>query len=246
MGKSQSVSATPPKSGAQSDFPATPASEQTVVVTHTLKRLDLRVLWDASLGAFSLEQGFGYTLGQFLRRPRASFEAYLGADRLKFSNPLKIVMVLTAAATFANYQFDMFGALGSPDQAGSNADISAQAGEFFKRNYNLILLGTLPLMALVTRVLYWKRAYNIVEHLALNAFIFGVTTVWYLVSLPLTVLWPPFGFVNGVGYLVYQTWVYRRVLGPGWGRAIAATLLITVGYLILVSIITNIYVLLVT
>ena len=244
MGKPQSVSATSPKSDAATDFPATPAAGHTIDVTHTIKRLDMQVLWDATLGAFSLEKGFGFTLWQFLRNPRASFEGYLGADRLKFGNPLKIVLVLTAAATFANYQLDMFWTFSPSDQDSSAAAATAQANEFFKRNYNLILLCALPLMALVTRVVYWKRAYNIVEHLALNGFLFAVTTVWYLLSLPVTLFWAPFGLISGVATLGYQTWVYRRVLGAGWIRASGSTLLITIAYLAMISAITSIFLML--
>ena len=242
MATSKSDSTRASARAAGSDLPPTPALVHTVVVTHTLKRLDTQVLWDATLGAISLEKGFGFTLWQFLRWPRASFESYLGADRLKFSNPLKIVLVLTAAATFANYQLDMFWTFTPPDQDSGTATAVAATAEFFKRNYNLILLCALPLMALVTRGLYWKRAYNIVEHLALNAFLFAITTVWYLVALPVTLLWAPFGLVSGVLTLAYQTWVYRRVLGPGWTRAIASTLLITIAYLVMISVITTIFV----
>ena len=138
----------------------------------------------------------------------------------------------------------MFWTFTPPDQDSAAAATAARANEFFKRNYNLILLCALPLMAMVTRVVYWKRAYNMVEHLALNAFLFAVTTVWYLVALPMNLLWAPFGLISGVITLVYQTWVYRRVLGAGWWRAIAATVLITIAYLLMISAMTSVFLLL--
>lgn len=205
------------------------------MVEHQVKRLDWSLPVEAVLGAVSMEKGFGFTLWQFVRAPRRAFEAYLGAERLRFSNPLKLVVLLTALATFVNYQS------GAMDQmvAGMSADMDAatngQSEAVFgllQRNYNLILMASLPFMALTTRLLYWKRAYNLIEHLALNGFIFAVTTVAYLVAALLVPVWGGVMTVYAIGSVIYQTWAYRRVMGPNWLIAVGAVIIGAVAYML--------------
>jgi len=70
--------------------------------------LDWSLVGDALLGFFSAERGFWFTLRGFTTAPRRSFEAYLGEGRLRFSNPLKLVVFLSALAAFLSIQFGLF------------------------------------------------------------------------------------------------------------------------------------------
>ncbi len=100
-----------------------------------------------------------------------------------------------------------------------------------QRNYNLLVIFAMPVVALVTRVFYWGRVYNFLEHLALNAFEVSVIMVAYFVMLPSIVLWPVTNLTFLVLTLVHQAWFYRQVLGPSWVRAIATTLVVAIVYL---------------
>lgn len=221
------------------DLPVSPPDRQEVVIRQQVRRLSWRLVGDATLGIFSLEAPFARTLRDFMRRPRMAFESYLGAERFQFSNPLKLFITLTAVSTFLSYlvgNFEMLVegfAIGAreagPDQALSVEQEQALA-QFIQRNYNLMVLGGLPVVSLITRLVYRKRVYNFPEHLALNSFAFSVITALYLVQLVPAVLLPMLPGVYMAASLAYLVWAYRRILGPGWIRAISAVALVTVTY----------------
>ncbi len=213
------------------DLPPPPPEEKTVVVENQIRRLNWSLVVDATLGVFNAERGFWFTLRGFVTNPSAAFRGYLGEDRMRYSNPLKMVIFLSALTTFVMHQLQALELIEIGAVRGERTPEEEEVAAFAQRNYNLLLLSTLPLMALITRLFYWGRVYNFLEHLALNAFQVSVITVAYFVMLPTIALWPVTNFGYLVLALVYQTWLYRRVLGPGWFRATVATLVVTVAYI---------------
>lgn len=229
------MSASPPPSTPK--LPPPPPDEKIIVVEHRIRRLNWSLVSEAALGVVNLERGFYFTLRGFVIEPRVAFERYLGEDRLRFINPIKLVFFLTALTTFLTYQFDAFQALHSGEGL---SEAAVWQGAFLQRNYNVLMLTSLPIMAGLGRLFYWGRAYNLLEHLALNAFQLSVTTAAYVLMLPAIIMWPATVGLYGVLALVYQIWIYRRVLGPGWFRAICATLTITAVYIVSVSFVAKI------
>ncbi|WP_221031513.1 hypothetical protein [Actomonas aquatica] len=218
------------------ELPAPPPERQEVLLRREVKRLDWSLLGDATLGFFSMETTFTRTLRDFVVNPRRAFESYLGPARLQFSNPLKLLITLVAISTFLNYLVGNFDAVVDgwamgAQEAGTEQTLTleqqAALSAFLQRYYNLLVLGGLPVVAFITRFVYWNRAYNVVEHLALNSFALSVTTSFYILLVGPAIKFPLVMALYGMGSLGYQTWVYRRVMGPGWFRALAATTLST-------------------
>ncbi len=212
-------------------LPTAPPDEQTIVEERRIRRLDWSVVGDATLGVFNAERGFWFTLRGFAVNPQQAFRGYLGEDRLRYSNPLKLVIFLSALTAFLMHHLQALELIQLGSARGEQTPEAQEVAAFTQRNYNLLLLSCLPMMALLTRLFYWGRVYNFLEHLALNAFQVSVITAAYLVLLPTIALWPVTNLVYLVLALVYQIWLYRRVLGPGWLRAITATLVFTVAYI---------------
>ena len=244
--ESDVAGAPPVKNG----LPAVPPAEQELVLRRRGRRLGWGLVADATLGFFTMESTFARTLYSFLLRPRAAFEGYLGADRLRYSNPLKIIITLTAVSTFVGYlagNFDnlvegfMIGMRESDPKDALTVEQELAFAQFIQRHFNLIVFGGLPAIALVTRVLYLKRAYNFIEHLALNSFMLSVSTAAYVLLFIPSILFPNVMMAYVVLSLAYQTWAYRVVLGPGWLRAITAVLLTTFVYFIGLSICMGLY-----
>lgn len=224
------------------ELPPPPPDDTVIVVEHTLRRLDWTLVGEATLGFFSMERGFWFTLRGFAFNPRSAFEGYLGKERLRFNNPLKLVIFLSALTAFLSHQFEAFHLVRLDGEAGVTRADAAQA-TFLQQNYNLLMLASLPVMALLSWLCYRKRVYNVLEHLALNAFHLSVSTAAYLAMLPLILRWPG-GVLATYSLLAlgYQTWVYRRVLGPGWLGAAGATLATTVVYLAMVTLVSTVLV----
>jgi hypothetical protein len=156
-----------------------------------------------------------------------------------YSNPLKILITLTAISTFLNYLSGNFDnmvegvAIGVRDYNLNDALTTEQEtafAQFLQRNYNLLVFGGLPFIAVATKLVYLKRAYNFVEHLAFNSFILSVSTAGYILLFIPTILFPNVAIIYLVPSLGYQTWAYRVVFGPSWIRAIAAMILTTALY----------------
>jgi hypothetical protein len=128
----------------------------------------------------------------------------------------------------------------NPEEALTMAQEMAFA-QSLQRNYNLLVFGGLPLIALATRLVYLKRAYNFVEYLAFNSFILSVSTAAYVLLFLPTILFPSVTIIYLVLSLGYQTWAYRVVFGPGWIRAISAMILTTALYFVVLSITIGLY-----
>jgi hypothetical protein len=216
---------------AEPDLPPEPPAETTAVVEHRIRRLSWSMVSDALMGTFNAERGFWFTMRGFVRNPQAAFAGYVGKARFRYSNPLKMVIFLSALTAVAVHQLHAAGWLEPRPGAEETPDGAALAA-FMRRNYNLLLLCCLPVMAGASRLFYWGRAYNFLEHLALNSFQVSVITLAYLVMLPLVILWPSATLVYLVLALAYQAWLYRKVLGPNWFRAIIATLGVNAAYMV--------------
>lgn len=210
---------------------SSPPEATTVVMEKQIRRLSWGLVWEATGGFFSFERGFAFTLRSFVLDPVGTFRGFLGADRLRYTNPLKMVVFLSAVTAFLMHQMQAFEVILLGGSGGGRTPESEKLAAFIQRNYNLLLLSSLPVMALVSRGFYWGRVYNFLEHLVLNAFQVCVITAVYLVTWPLMVLWPVTTNLVYMGAaLIYQGWLYRRVLGPGWGRAVLTTLVVTIAY----------------
>lgn len=219
------------------DLPPAPPDETVVVDEKRIRRIDWSVVSDALMGMFNAERGFWFTIRGFARDPREAFRGYVGEDRLRYSNPLKMVIFLSALTAFVMHQLQAYQLV----QLGGVVEMTPEAeraARFVSRNYNLLILTALPLSAFLTRVFYWRRVYNWLEHLTLNAFQVSMITLVYFVMLPAIVIWPVTNLVYSAVALIYQVWLYRRVLGPGWFRAIAATVVVTLVYYGVIGMVT--------
>jgi hypothetical protein len=212
------------------EWPSAPPKDLKVTVEHRVRRLSGSVVLDAALGLLNAERGLLFTLREFAVRPRRAFEDYLGPGRLNYAHPLKTVFFLSALAAFLMHQLPVPALSGSGSRGALTAE-EAEAAAFAARNYNLLLLASIPAMAVASWGFYWNRAYNLFEHIALNSFQVSVITVAYFVTLPLIALWPNTLLFYALLCLLYQAWLYRRVLGSGWLRAAVATLGVTVAYI---------------
>ena len=192
---------------------------------------------------FHVDRGFLVTIFALATRPGRTMNAYLDGHRVRYFNPLSLLMILAGlcALVYAKFEFDFtsMAAGMSPEQvSGYQATMTS-----LLQNYSLGLVLQLPLIALMSWLVMGRhRSYG--EHLAINAFIFAFMCVINLALIPVhmmvngTSLFMPLMLLTSALFLVYQVfalWDAFRTPGRWFGMLLRA-LATSIGYFVFVSI----------
>lgn len=169
---------------------------------------------------FNLERGIFFTIKEMTIRPGITIKRYLSKATIQYMHPFRFALVLatiSALLTILSGTFEM-GVIqmgGVKAEVGSAEDIEATKRiiETIKKYLTLIMLSSIPINALFSRLIYFKKKYHFAEHLILNSYAYGVQMA---LGLPFFLL---FLLPNGViihsiisFFLYYGTfiWVYSR------------------------------------
>ncbi len=193
---------------------------------------------------FDLDRGLFNTLRGLLTRPGRVVNDYLDGRRVRWFNPLTLLVLLAGVSTFL---YNAFPLLLPVSGAAVDPALQARYVEFQRltfRNYSASLLLFLPVQALVTWLCFIGHARNLGEHLALNAFVLAGSSALSLLSLPLLWLGQQAGALLPVWgaqtllLLGYQALALSAIfarpgmrLGPALrsGLAVALSVAVTVG-----------------
>lgn len=185
-----------------------------------------------ALDFINADRGWLRTAADLGRRPAGLINDYLAGKRVGVTEPFKYTFISIAIALFTLWLAapPVFGA----DQASAAAQ--RELNEFLYRYGNVVLLLTVPLLALGTRLCFRARGLNFVEHLVLNAYVFAQQN---LVSLPFVVIgawWPSWYGLSMIAYYAfcvgYFAWVLRGTVARAWWSALGgAFAIILVSYL---------------
>lgn len=140
---------------------------------------------------FHLERGILPTLAGLIRRPGKTINGYLDGQRVRYFNPLTLLMLLAGLTVLLSSTFPLdFSAAvaGMPE--------SKKPGyvEFVRLNfrwYSASMIFYLPATAVLTLICFAGRGRSYGEHLVINAFAMS------LMTLCLVILFPAFIAVNG-------------------------------------------------
>ena len=158
---------------------------------------------------FHVDRGLLVTIRALALRPGRTINAYLDGHRIRYFNPLSMLVLLAGlcALAYSKFPFDF-----SPMAAGLPAEEAARTTAFVKSlmvNYSLGLMVQLPIIALISWLIMGRhRSYG--EHLAINAFIFAFMCVINLAWMPIHMItnggaWMSSAlFASGVLFMVYQ------------------------------------------
>lgn len=178
--------------------------------------------------AVNLERGLVHTAVALARRPGATIEDYLAGRRVELASPLKFAAVMVSLALLALW------ALGLPDGTTKAyaPDLAARMTHVMDRFGSALLLVTVPLYALGTRLCFPARKLNFAEHLAMNAYVFGEQNLVSLVVMPFQHIGPVAAGIAGAFYFAvivgYFGVVLRRVVARSWWTAALGAVGITI------------------
>jgi Protein of unknown function (DUF3667) len=140
---------------------------------------------------FHLERGIVPTLAGLVKRPGKTINDYLDGQRVRYFNPLTLLMLLAGLTVllFSGFPLDFsYAAKGMPES------LKLKYVEFVRLNfrwYSSTLIFYLPATALFTFACFAGRGRSYGEHLVINAFAISLVT---LVSI---VLFPAYVVANG-------------------------------------------------
>jgi hypothetical protein len=245
---SQHNESAPPSSGACANCGTTAAGAYCHgcgqrIETHRLTLPHL--LHEIPHAVFHVDRGFLVTILALARHPGRTIRGYLDGHRVRYFNPLTLLMILAGlcALAYAKFEFD-FTPMGAKMPADAAATYNASMKTLFQ-NYSLGLVVQLPLIALTSWLIMGRhRSYG--EHLAINAFIFAFMCVINLVLIPVHMLvngsplFLPLMLATALFFLVYQVialWDTFRTPGHGVGTLLRA-LATSIGYFVVLGIIS--------
>ena len=158
------------------------------------ERITLKKVRSQILEQLNLEKGLGYTIKQFLIRPRQATEEYLHHNRKRYIKPFSFLLLTTAITTFLILEFfikqdphiqDLASAPGAeriPEMLRPGLQLlSTWMGKYF----NLFYLVNLPIISLAS---YWvfrkKQDYNLAEYFVINTYVFSIQNILYILIIP--------------------------------------------------------------
>ncbi len=142
--------------------------------------------------AFDLNRGLLFTATALFRRPGEAVREYLAGSTVRYTNPVKYLLVLVALTVLMFMRLDvveMQVGMFSGDVAGKSAQVQqlhAQFSAWLSQHMNLLMIAGVPVIAWLSRRLFRSAGFTYAEHLVFNVFAYAQMCILTLLLLPLT------------------------------------------------------------
>lgn len=142
--------------------------------------------------AFDLNRGLLFTATALFRRPGEAVREYLAGATVRYTNPVKYLLVLVALTVVMFMRLDVIEtqvAMVSGDVTEKSAQaqqLHAQFSAWLSRHMNLLMIAGVPVIAWLSRRLFRPAGFTYAEHLVFNVFAYAQMCLLSLLVLPLT------------------------------------------------------------
>ncbi len=203
-----------------------------------IKRISTKTIGASLLAILNLERGILYTIWELIKNPGAAMRRYLFTDRSGFIEPLKFLVLTIPIYLFLTFTFfpdtgffaGFENGLAGASDGTTNPEKQALAKKLisiFKEYANLVLLVTVPVAALFTRLIFRKYRLYFGEHLVLNAFLYGFLTFVTILLLPSTWMSDSLNsWLILILYFFYTSYFLQSFFQFSWWRAFGNSTLI--------------------
>lgn len=116
-------------------------------------------------GTFHFDRGILFTLKEALVRPGRAALDYIGGKRIRYYNVFYLSLILIGVVLILSHS-------GNENAVEGADESSREAIDFFTKNIKLIVLGFVPLLAINSKILFWKLKLNLAEHFIVGGFTF--------------------------------------------------------------------------
>lgn len=212
------------------------------------ERITTRTIWHGVLDIFNLERGLIQTTFSLTRRPGHAIREYLLEDRERLMPPFRYLLFMVAVAALITVQYfnsnpswmeGFTQGYKSATEGASKNDLDIKnylekSTYIFNNYFNLFILASIPVMALVTSW-FFRRRFNYAEHLVINSYVTGYLTVTYIVLSPI-LLFSDFAVLSGIYTLitfVYSILAYQQVYQSPGLRGVMASIASVLVYFLL-------------
>jgi hypothetical protein len=194
-----------------------------------MERLTLpRLIHELPHTLFHVDRGFVPTLKSLLRAPGEAINGYLDGRRIRYFNPLTLLVILAGlcAAAYSAYPFQF--APRSQTISESDAEHLRRFTALSFKFYSFSLIAYIPALALITWLSFWRNERSYGEHIVINAFVIATTSAIMLFMFPFMVLADRSGQlaqmlnVYVILCVMYQFYAWHRVFAlPNKGLSTA-------------------------
>ncbi|MGY6521500.1 MAG: DUF3667 domain-containing protein [Mongoliitalea sp.] len=147
---------------------------------------------------FGVNGGLFYTIKELFKRPGTSIRDFVEGKRVKHFKPVAYVLILSIIYSFLEHKinnnpFIEEGLLGIVDALENARDLSEEKVkifEWFIHNYSYTALLLIPVFSFSSFLAFKKSDFNYLEHVVLNTFLFGQITLIFLLTIPLSLIFP--------------------------------------------------------
>lgn len=170
----------------------------------TIHRLDFHSLLHDVMHYFThIERNIFALIGQLSSQPGSVVDEYIQGKRKKYFPPVNFFLVVAGILVLMVSLFDTFEVAFSAGNAVSAPKTDAPLLHFLNSKINWLFFFTTPLLALLFRIIFFRRKHNFFEHLAISFYAMG-----YLLLVFALVMVPAFALVNTLTAFEAMLWLF--------------------------------------
>lgn len=180
------------------------------------------------------DKGIFHLIRQLAVRPGIVARNYVWGKRKQYFSPLNFFLIVIGLFVFVQTTFRPMNAV-NMDEAKAEVmkipdptvrerrlaklDRVENATNFMAKNSNYVNMAVTPLVALIFFLCFYRAGYNYTEHLVVNLYMTGFTSLFYiLIITPVLLLargttyylYGIYGFL--LGEVIYRTWTYYQFI----------------------------------
>ena len=204
-----------------------------------LERPITTLIGDVLKETFDLDGRASRTIRLLLTRPGFLTSEFLAGRRRLYTPPLRLYLVFSVSFFVVVGWVASKGILLGPGQ--SPAEHAASQAQFMANELPRLMFVLLPVFALLLKSVFRQRLYfdHLIFSLHLHCVAFGVLALMLPIEELANKYWPLMiaQIICLAGFLAYFAVAVRQVYRPGWVVVLAKSLVVLIGYVMVVSIV---------
>lgn len=144
------------------------------------KRIDKKYIWDEiQYTVLHTNKGLLYSIKSVLKNPGKTAKEFIDGNRVNHYKPILLVFVLSGLSTFLSFKVLNLKEImtGYFTKQNLNSDLMVDIFSSFSSYNAILMLVSLPLFAITTKIAFSNWKHNFYEHIVMNAYILSFYTL---------------------------------------------------------------------